>query len=287
LSGATNSASAQLVAIQVPSAYVSQQSDGLELTLVRTSAGGHSRDLGPLTVDFTASYGSLPHGSDSTTAARGQQFTPVDQSVTFPAGVRTETVAVPINAGAPNPGLVPIELTVSSTSRAVRGSDETIYLASGPEAVPPSIVAVERVKGGIALTFSKSMDPKTVTNIHNYSVEFSPSQQFTLTQLTGVGLIQTLNNTKQTIGLRRASYDPSTNSVILVPNERLGPNGSYTVSNPSSLLAKRGGPHQAHALTDLQGNAIYEGGSRTGVFSITISKGHPYTATSAVLASGH
>jgi Bacterial Ig-like domain len=283
-SGRSNNAPGeQAVAIQVPSAYISQQADHLDVTLVRTA---RNRNSGSLTIDFSAAYGSLPAGSGAMPDVAGQQFTPVNQSVTFPAGVTTETVAVPINPGAPNPGLVPVQLSVTSESRAVRGSDETIYLATSPDAVPPSIVATERVRGGIAVTFSKPMGPKTVTNIHNYAVKFSPTQQFSLTELTGVGLIQTLDNTTASIHLRRASYDSATNTVTLVPNEQLGPNGSYTVSNPSNLLAKRGGPRKAHALTDLEGNPLDEGGSHLGTFSITISKGHPYAAATAVLWGG-
>jgi hypothetical protein len=292
LSGSAGSAQSkngpgtQAVTIQVPSAYVSQHADQVDVTLVRTAAAGRSRNLGSLTIAFSATYGSLPAGSAALPDIVGQQFTPVNQSVTFPAGVTTETVVVPINAGAPNPGLVPVQLSVTSASRAVRGSGETIYLATTPDAVPPSIVAMQRVKGGIAVTFSKPMAPKTITNIHNYAIKFSPTQKFSLTQLTGVGLIQTLNNTTQAIGLRRASYDSATNTVTLVPNEQLGSDGSYTVSNPSNLLAKRGGPKKAHALTDLQGNPLDEGGSRAGTFSITISKGHPYAAATAVLWDG-
>jgi hypothetical protein len=285
LSGSSVSAeSKSAVAIQVPSAYISQQSDQLDVTLVRAAG---NRNLGSLTINFSAAYGSLPAGSGATPDVVGQQFMPVNQSVTFPAGVTTETVVVPINPGAPNPGLVPVQLSVTPASRAGRGSEETIYLATSAEAVPPSIVAVQRVQGGIAVTFSKPMGQKTVTNIHNYAIKFSPSQQFSLSQLTGVGLIQTLNNSSSvSIGLRRASYDPATNTVTLVPNEQLGSNGSYTVSNPSSLLAKRNRPKKAHALTDLQGNPLDEGGSHAGAFSITISKGHPYAATSAVLSDG-
>jgi hypothetical protein len=275
----------QAVSIQVPSAYVSQQAHELEITLVRSGAAGHNRNLGSLTIDFSAGYGSQTPSS-ATPQIAGQQFSPVHQSVTFPAAVTTETVAVPVNAGAPNPGLVPVQLSVSSASRAVRGSSETIYLAASPDAVPPSIVAVQRVKGGIGVTFSKPMDLKSVANIHNYAIKFTPTQKFALTQLTGVGLIQTLNNTTVSIGLRRASYDSATNTVTLVPNEQLGSEGSYEISNPPSLLAKGNRPNKAHPLTDLHGNPLAQGGSRVGVFSITISKGHPYTATTAVVSGG-
>jgi hypothetical protein len=274
------------VAIDVPDAYVSQQADQLTVTLVRSSAGGHSSDLRPLTVDFSAMEGTLAVGgvkiADDTVPA---QFTPVNESVTFPPGVTTETVVVPINSGSPNPGTVPIHLSVTSASRKVHRSDETVYLADSVESVPPSIIGVQRVAGGIAITFSKPMDPATVQNIHNYAVKFSPSQQFNVADLTGVGLIQTLNYGKQPIPLRRATYNAGTNTVTLVATEQLGPNGAYTISNPVNLLAKASKRGKAHPLTDLQGNPLEEeeGG---GVFSITIRKGDPYAAAMPVLSDG-
>ncbi len=116
----------------------------------------------------------------------------------LPTGVTTETVAVPINSGAPNPGTVPVRLGVTSSSGRVRRSDETVYLADSVAAVPPSIIAVQRVAGGIAITFSKPMNPARVQDIHNYAVRFTPSQQFNLVDLTGVGLIQQLTNAQAT-----------------------------------------------------------------------------------------
>ena len=277
----------QVVAVQVPSAYVSQQAQQLDVTLVRSAASGNSRSLGPLTIDFSASPGTLPLADLPVNNLATVQFAPVNESVTFPAGVTTATVVVPIDYSAGvNTALVPVQLSVTSSSRRVHGSDQTIYLANSPDAVPPSIVAVGRVQGGIAVTFSKPMDPATVENIHNYAVKFTPSQQFSLADLTGVGLVQTLNKTKTPIGLRRASYNAATNTVTLVPNEQLGSAGSYTVSNPSSLLAKRNRPKKAVALTDLQGNPLEQGASASGVFSITISKGNPYAAATPVLWDG-
>jgi hypothetical protein len=281
----SGSSASQEVAIQVPSTYVSQQADQLTVTLVRSRIGGGHRKLGPLTIDFSASEGPATAGGMLTDANAPAQFTPVNESVTFPRRVTTETVVVPINPGAPNPGLVPVQLSVTGLSRGVRGSDQTIYLANGPEAVPPSIVGVTRVAGGIAITFSKPMDPSTVENIHNYTVKFTPSQKFSLVNLTGFGLIKTLNPANQGIPLRRATYDAATNTVTLVATEQLGPNGSYTVSNPASLTAKAHRRKNVHALSDLHGNALEEGGS-AGVFSITISKGHPYAAETPILSDG-
>ena len=83
----SGSSASQQVAIQVPSAYISQQADQLTVTLVRSGAAGDNRSLGPLTVDFSATQGSLPAGGtlerDNT---RPAQFTPVNESVTFPPG---------------------------------------------------------------------------------------------------------------------------------------------------------------------------------------------------------
>jgi hypothetical protein len=272
----------QDVAIQVPSAYISQQSSQLDVTLVRTTPSGHSYAKGSITVDFSATSGPGA-GTAPAPDATGQQFTPVNQSVTFPAGQTTESVAVPIHSGAANPGLVPIQLAVTSSARQVKGSSGTVYLASSSDAIPPSIIGVQRVVGGIAVTFSKPMDPATVANIHNYAVKFSPTQNFSLGNLYGIGLVQALDTSTKTIPLRRASYNPATNTVLLVATEQLGTKGSYKISNPASLLAKKAKPSNAHPLTDLEGNVLDQGGSG-GAFSITIGKGKPFATAAPTLA---
>ncbi len=282
----SGSSASQEVTIQVPSSYVSQQAEQLTVTLVRSRVGGGARNQAPITINFSASEGSPTAGGTPTDTSAQPQFTPVNEAVTFPQGATTETVVVPINSAAPNAGLVPVQLSVTANSRNVRGSDQMIYLANSQEAIPPSIVGVTRVAGGIAVTFSKPMNPSTVDNIHNYAVKFSPSQKFSLAELTGFGLIETLNSAKQGIPLRRASYDAATNTVTLVATEQLGPNGSYTVSSPASLTSKGHSPKKAHALSDQQGNPLAEG-EKAGVFSITISKGHPYAAATPVLWDGN
>lgn len=264
----------QDIEIQVPSAYISQQSSQLDVTLTRTDPAGRKDARGSITVDFAGSYAP---------GTSGDEFTPVDQSVTFASGQATETVAIPINSGAANPGLVPIELTVTSSTRQVKGMTTTVYLTSSANAIPPSIVAVQRVAGGIAITFSKPMDPATVQNIHNYAVKFSPSQNFSLENIYGVGLVQTLDNTPVKIPLRRATYNAATNTVLLVATEQLGSKGSYKISSPASLLAKKARPGDAHPLTDVNGNVLDEGRTK-GQFSITISKGKPYAAAQPTLA---
>jgi hypothetical protein len=267
----------QDVEIQVPSAYISQQSSEIDVTLARTQPSGRSDSKGSITVDFSATYAP---------GTSGQQFSPVNTSVTFPAGQATETVAIPVNSSAANPGLVPVDLAATSSTRQIKGSKTTVYLANSASAIPPSIVAVQRVAGGIAITFSKPMDPATVQNIHNYVVKFRPSQSFNLEELYGVGLVDMPNNTPDNVPLRRATYNPATNTVLLVANEQLGSQGSYQIKSPASLTAKKGGPHKAHPLTDLEGNVLDQGGNG-GTFKISISKGEPYAAAVPTLASGN
>jgi hypothetical protein len=279
LSGA--SPGRQDVAIEVPSTYISQQSSQLDVSLVRiTPSGRRTYTKGPVTVNFTATSGS------ASASAPGQPFTPVNESVTFPAGQATETVAVPINPGVVDPGLVPVRLAVTTSSRQVKGGSETVYLASNSGAIPPTIIGVERAPGGIAINFSKSMNPATVTNIHNYVIKFLPNQNFSLGELYGIGLVQALDNTPQKVPLRRATYNPATDTVILVPAEQLGSKGSYEISSPASLVAKKARPHDAKPLEDIEGNLLDQGETK-GAFSITISKGNPFSAPLPTLALGN
>jgi hypothetical protein len=104
--------------------------------------------------------------------------------------------------------------------------------------------------------------------------------------LTSVGLVQSLATTSQAIALQRAVYNAATNTVLLIPKQQLQSDGSYQIKSPASLRAKADRPRKAHALTDLQGNALNQGGITPGAFSITISKGHPYAATQPSLAGG-
>ena len=93
--------------------------------------GGPRPQSGPAHGRFSAAYGSLPGGLGGRHQTSWDNSSRLStESVTFPAGVTTETVVVPINAGAPNPGLVPVQLSVTTSSRRVHGSDATIYLAN-------------------------------------------------------------------------------------------------------------------------------------------------------------
>src|SRR5262249_54397971 len=85
------------LAIEVPSAYISQHSSQLEVTLMRTTASARKS----LTVSFSATRGSTA-GNSAEPDVTAQPFTPVNEFVTFPAGQTTLNVAVPINSHAAN-----------------------------------------------------------------------------------------------------------------------------------------------------------------------------------------
>ncbi len=259
---------------------------------MRPAGAGHGGSLKPLTVEFSAQPGTLRGGLVPSTATTGQDFTPVTLPVTFPAGATTATAVVPVNPAAPNPGLVPIPLSVTPRGRSRAATTTTVYLASGPSAVPPSIVSAQLVRLGpenlaIALTFSKPMSPATVKNIHNYSITFRSSQQFGVSDLNGLGLVQTIVNPRHTVALRAASYEAATSTVTLIPNIKLKITGSYEIRSPASLGSRRHSANQAQPLTDVDGNAINLGTTSViGAFAISISRGHPYFAAEPTFAQG-
>jgi hypothetical protein len=73
----------------------------------------------------------------------------------------------------------------------------------------------------------------------------------------------------------------------LISKVALPLSGSYEISSPASLGTKRRLRHQATPLVDLQGNALNPGGAPVpGAFSISIRRGHPYTASAPALSDG-
>jgi hypothetical protein len=90
--------------------YVSQQADGFNVTIERGDSGGHPDPVdSPLSVVFSASISPATSGGQPTTwsASAAGAVTPVNESVTFPAGVTTETVRIPVNPGAATPARSP------------------------------------------------------------------------------------------------------------------------------------------------------------------------------------
>ncbi len=138
-------------------------------------------------------------------------------------------------SGAPNPGEVDVNLTISSVagSRQIMTSGplEMRILAS-PAMIPPIMVSVQGAPQGLVLTFSKPMDPVAASNVNNYSVRATTTSAKTNPFLVPIDILtfplhmdsslstSTSIHTRR-VPLRAAEYDPATNSVTLVPKRKL------------------------------------------------------------------
>jgi hypothetical protein len=223
--------------------YVSQQAGGFDVTIARdnaTSAGS------PLTVNFTAAISAgLPD-------APVDSFTPVKEPVTFPAGVTSKTVHVPVSPGATNPGSVPIALTVETTTPGYVAF-ANLDLVSSPSAVPPTAPAITGahliVNGStalaIAITFSGPMDPASVEHVHAYAVNTWRNE----TYYDYFGLSSFKAETLRPVAIAAAHYNPATYTVTLIPKKPLKTTGVYTIRSPIHLTA-------VDTLTDPSGTAL-------------------------------
>jgi hypothetical protein len=274
----------QALGINPPSTYVSQQISGFDVTLTRIplgrippkilgkgSSSPNSTNL-PLTVNFTASLGSTAPGGQPTTipASASNAFVPVNESITFPAGVTTETVHIPVNSGAANPGSVPIALSLTSTALdALSAAPQVVYLVTGPSAVPPApltfadvhLIEQGKTASGISITFTHAMSPASVEDIHNYSITTTRPQH----EYDWFGLSQWIGTVGVPVPLKAATYDSVTNTVTLIPRKRLNPSVHHYYLENATPVAK-------HTLTDLQGNALQGNSSRAGVFLFGLNK---------------
>jgi len=303
------------VAIQVPSAYISDRVGTLDVTLQRSAQPGGPGAAAaaqaqalleqPLTVELSIgrpppNEGPYPIGgpvpasrqaalalAKRTLAAlrasgrlppAGSSLPPVAvtppfvQSATFPAGIASITVPVPLAQLASPTGNTQLGLNIQGGGPQVYGTNQQIEVVSGPDAIPPTITDVHTIqKGhkitGISMTFSKAMDPASVQDVRDYR----------LTPNSGA--------LPQTTALKSAVYDPATDTVILTTRGPLDPSATYQIGD-----AKWIGFNGEEALVDLQGNALNEtfggNGGIPGAFSITVGAKHPYLASSALVLWG-
>ena len=175
--------------------------------------------------------------------------------MTFPPGVSTETVSVPINSTVTTagPAMIKLSATTSSSSVITTGPPPSIALYGAPDAVPPTITGVQLITKGsrtsaVAVTFSKAMDPSTVENIHNYEVASWPKIKMQWNLLSRLDLTSASANVN--VGLfpiKAVSYDPGTSTVLLTLTRPTKSSGLYAVRSPRKLAG--------HELTDLEGHA--------------------------------
>ncbi len=189
------------------------------------------------------------------------------QSVTFPAGIESISVPVPLAQLASPTGNTQLGLIIQGGGPQVFGMNQQIHVVSSPDAIPPTITDVHTIQTGhkitgISMTFSKAMDPVTVQDVRDYRLALNFGAR------------------SRAIALKSAQYDPATDTVILTTRGPLNPSATYQIGEPKWI-----GFNGAEMLVDLQGNALNEtyggAGGVPGAFSITVGAKHPYSTSCA------
>ncbi len=180
-------------------------------------------------------------------AGRGRELASGEPDGHLPGGRALEngqnfaSVTIPTNAGAPNPGEVDVNLTITPidppTGVTVQGGPLELRILAPDATTPPRIIGVAGTPHGIQLMFSKPMNPVQASNVHNYAVretyttisgnddflDSSPLQ--ILSPDAPLGGTKTSISTKS-VPLRSANYDPADFTVTLVPKRKLTYAGS-------------------------------------------------------------
>ena len=172
--------------------------------------------------------------TDPSSPAVGVNLPAVNQMVMFADGQTNASVTFPINAGAPNPGEVDVNLTITPIDPPPPGAGGPLELRiMAPDATtPPKIIEVDGTPQAIKLTFSKPMNPVQASNVHNYTVRSSwttTSVNDGFLDSTPIGWLSPdapLGGTKTTHGaklvaLRSANYDPADFTVTLIPKHKV------------------------------------------------------------------
>lgn len=284
----------QTVKIGVPWPFVSQQATALDVTLTlnttsttKSSAETISKSrpsTEPVTVNFSATLGCSQFGGQAIQlpASASATFTPINESITFPPGMTSEKVTIPIHAGAADIPEVPIALSLTSpSSDSFPPQQSTVYLVDSPQGLPPTITSTRFVvtghhASGIALTFSKPMAPTTVENIHYYSM-WTPHEgdgsanplEFPLgvaSELIPISPPSTGGPTvdKRTIAIEAAQYDASTNTVVLVSARPLALSKTYFVAVRQT--------QSGQGITDLQGYPLSSDSMNTPTMTFAVHR---------------
>jgi hypothetical protein len=214
--------------------------------------------------------------TDPSSPAVGVNVGAVHQTVTFDGNNPNPSVTVPILSGAPNPGEVDVTLTITPIDPPPDlrvGPPLDLRILASKDMLPPSIEDTWATPQGIALKFSKPMDPAGVSNVKNYAVRamssgwggigsYSVSSLFT-SIFTSIFGDHSSHSSPPPVRIVSAQYDAATQTVTLVPARKLNYK-AYTynvrlVRQPK--LSSLPGPHSnlASGITDLRGQTIDTG----------------------------
>jgi hypothetical protein len=245
---------------------VSQQSSVATVILSRGIATGSGSNYLPfLQVQVT---------TDSSSPYVGVNVGAVNQTVTFAPNQIDAMLTVPIVAGAPNPGEVDVNLTVTpvdpSPDLNVSAPVDMLRILASDASIPPTIVATVGTPDGIEVIFNKPMDPAQASKVKNYAVS-SEGFNFGSSLFTPTSHLVTTS-----VRLKSAEYNAATNTVTLIPRRRLTYGANVTVTQGRPAHAAGGpsaGTGAARGLVDLEGQPINQT-TTPGKFSVSVYKGY-------------
>jgi hypothetical protein len=188
--------------------------------------------------------------TDPSSPAVGVNVGAVHQTVTFDHAHWFASVTVPILPGAPNPGEVDVNLTITpiNAPSVLAGPPLRLRIMASKGILPPAIDSARLTPQGVVLKFSKAMDPAGASNVKNYAVHSTQMGSGLLTR--GFG---------HDVRLRFAQYDPATQTATVVPARKLSDNAIIEVRVGQE--ARASGPRRRRSnlgppLTDLRGNPL-------------------------------
>jgi len=190
------------------------------------------------------------------TAVPGVDYTPVQQSITL-TGYNSSTVAIPILAGPASLGTRTLLVTISPSPGLPQGASQLIVITHGTDTTSPYVVNSQALTQGgnvvaFSLQFSKPMAIGPVTNLANY---FSAAPSSLKEAVDGAMNLDGSAYYTKNIPLKSAIYDASTETVYLVPMNKVKPNlrwrYPFQVGSPTPTIA----PSFSN-LTDTSGNPI-------------------------------
>ncbi len=230
---------------------VSQQSPTMTLLISRSNLTGTVLNdtltvqvaTGPAVPTVLTNGRRIPPAYPLATA--GVQYQPINQTVTFPPGVMSQTITIPIVDGAPNPGRVLFDVTAMSVNSAgletTPAVTTTVTLANDTNATLPEIIGSHLVKHakkvvGIAIRFNQPMDMASVQNVRAYTLTDITNHQQPLPGVFGLLFPAGKNTAKTMVPIKKVVYDPSMNQVILYTRKNLSARDEYRIENTNARL---------------------------------------------------
>jgi hypothetical protein len=190
--------------------------------------------------------------------------------------------------GAKNPGEVDVVLTltpINPPSRLTVSSPLDVKIFASKDVLPPTVVSARGTPQGIVLGFSKPMDPAGASNVKNYALTSTVVKFHSVNSVFGniafyatAGVAQphpTGTTSTRPLRIKSAHYDPTTNTVTLVPQAKLSYKGMITVTQGPASTAPVGPRSRSNLgppLTDTMGNAIKNWPQPAGTFSIGVDQ---------------